>query len=66
MSAQPKLSDSERDTEESHVISDQENDESPDENVEELETLIAEEKSKLDKARQKAKAISLKKKLAEL
>jgi len=66
MSTPPKLSDSERDTEESHVISDQENDESPDENVEELEALIAEEKSKLDEARQKTKMISLKKKLAEL
>lgn len=66
MSASSKLSDSERDTEESHVLSEQDHDESLDETVEELEALIAKEKSKLDEARQKTKLISLKKKLTEL
>ena len=66
MSACSKPSDSERDTEESHVLSEQDPDESPDETVEELEALIAKEKSKLEEARQKTKLISLKKKQTEL
>jgi len=37
------------------VLSEQDNKESPDETVEELEALIFQEKTKLDKARQKSK-----------
>ena len=50
MSARSKPSDSESDTQESHVLSEQDHDESADETVEELEALIAKEKSKLDEA----------------
>lgn len=49
-----------------HVLSEQNNEELPDETVEELEALLVQEKTKLDEAWQKAKLISLKEKLKEL
>ena len=64
-----KHSESERDTEESQVPSDQDHeghDEIPDETAEELEVLIAPQESTLDNARQQVKLITLKKKLKEL
>lgn len=64
-----KHSESERDTEESQVPSDQDHeghDEIPDETAEELEVLIARQESTLDNARQQVKLITLKKKLKEL
>ena len=62
-------SESERDTEESQVPSDQDHEghnEIPDETAEELEVLIARQESTLDNARQQVKLITLKKKLKEL
>lgn len=62
-------SESERDTEESQVPSDQDHEghiEIPDETAEELEALIAKQESTLDNARQKVKLIALKQKLKEL
>lgn len=60
---------SERDTEESQVLSDQDHEgheEIPDETAEELEALIAKQESTLDNARQKVKLVALKQKLKEL
>ena len=63
-------SESERDTEESQVLSDQDHEgheeEIPDETAEELEALIAKQESTLDNARQKVKLVALKQKLKEL
>ena len=62
-------SESERDTEESQVPSDQDHEgheEIPDETAEELEALIAKQESMLDNARQKVKLVALKQKLKEL
>jgi len=66
MSARANHSESERNTEESHVLSEQDNEEFPDATAEDLEALIAQEKTKLKEAWQKTKLISLKKKLKEL
>ena len=63
-------SESERDTEESLVLSDQDHEgheeEIPDETAEALEALIAKQESTLDNARQKVKLVALKQKLKEL
>ena len=62
-------SESERDTEESQVLSEQDHEgheEIPDETAEELEALIAKQESTLDDARQKVKLVALKQKLKEL
>ena len=62
-------SESERDTEESQVPSDQDHErheEIPDETAEELKALIAKQESTLDNARQKVKLVALKEKLKEL
>ena len=62
-------SESERDTEESQVPSDQDHkghEEIPDETAEELEALITKQESTLDNARQKVKLVALKQKLKEL
>ena len=59
-------SESERDTEESQVPSDQDHEgheEIPDETAEELEALIAKQESTLDNARQKVKLVALKQKV---
>lgn len=64
-----KHSESERDTEESQVLSEQDHEgheEIPDETAEELEALIAKQESTLDDARQKVKLVALKQKLKEL
>lgn len=54
MSARERHNKSERDTEELHVLSEQDNKEFQDETVKELKALIVQEKTKLDEARQKA------------
>ena len=63
-------SESERDTEESLVLSDQDHEgheeEIPEETAEALEALIAKQESTLDNARQKVKLVALKQKLKEL
>lgn len=62
-------SESERYTEESQVLSDQDHEgheEIPDETAEELEALIAKQESTLDNTRQKVKLVALKQKLKEL
>ena len=56
----------ERDTEESHVPSDQDPEEIPDHTIEELEALIAQETTKLSDVKKKAKLVALKQQLTEL
>ena len=56
----------ERDTEESHVPSDQDPKEIPDHTTEELEALIAQETTKLSEVKKKAKLVALKQQLTEL
>ena len=65
MSAGAKHSESEHDTEESHVLSEQDNKEFPDATAKELEALIVQERTNLNEAPQKIKLISLRKKLKE-
>ena len=56
----------ERDTEESHVPSDQDPEEIPDHTIEELEALIAQETTKLSDIKKKAKLVALQQQLTEL
>ena len=56
----------ERDTEESHVPSDQDPEEIPDHTIEELEAPIAQETTKLSDVKKKAKLVALKQQLTEL
>ena len=56
----------ERDTEESHVPSDQDPEEIPDHTIEELEALIAQETTKLSDVQKKAKLVALKQQLTDL
>ena len=56
----------ERDTEESHVPSDQGPEEIPDHTMEELEALIAQETTMLTEVKKKAKLVALKQQLTEL
>ena len=56
----------ERDTEESHVPSDQDLEEISDHTIEELEALIAQETTKLSDVKKKAKLVALKQQLTDL
>ena len=56
----------ERDTEESHVPSDQDLEEISDHRFEELEALIAQETTKLSDVKKKAKLVALKQQLTDL